>query len=141
MPYFLRAAMLPSHIQHSVGSRKVWFRGSITRPARSLVYASWSRSPVYCSTTTARLASGWWPTLAGRNSLYARSPEKGPNVKFQLFLHRLLLTQASPGARRVARRRQPGGPPQIRTCATHASGSSVHGFATLSLSVGVSLRC
>jgi hypothetical protein len=41
----------------------------------------------------ARLASGWWPTLAGRDS----NP-LGPFARFQLVLHGILLAQASPGA-------------------------------------------
>ena len=42
----------------------------------------------------ARLASGWWPTLAGRGS----NPQ-GPIVRFPLGHHRFLLTQAWPDAR------------------------------------------
>jgi len=54
------------------------------------VYASQPRSP----SDHARLASGWWPTLAGRDS----NP-LGPGVKFQPYpLHGILLTQALPGA-------------------------------------------
>ena len=53
----------------------------------------------------ARLASGWWPTLAGRGS----NP-LGSNVKFRsCHLHGVLLTQAWPGAPRSF-----GAPPAAR---------------------------
>jgi hypothetical protein len=41
----------------------------------------------------ARLASGWWPTLAGQDLNLL-----DPVAKFQLVLHGILLTQACPGA-------------------------------------------
>ena len=41
------------------------FRDSMTRPTRSLSTLRSARSP----SPHARLASGWWPTLAGRRSL------------------------------------------------------------------------
>ena len=66
------------------------FRGSITRPARSLSTLRGPPSP----TVHARLASGWWSSLAGRES-----NALGPLVRFQPCpLHDILLTQAFPGA-------------------------------------------
>ena len=60
------------------------------------VYASQPGLP----SVHARLASGWWPTLAGRDS----NP-LGPYVRFQPCpLHGILLTQAFPGAPIRARR-------------------------------------
>jgi hypothetical protein len=54
------------------------------------VYASQPPSP----TVHARLAPGWWSSLAGRDS----NP-LGPFVKFPPYpLHGILLTQAFPGA-------------------------------------------
>src|SRR5512132_3123187 len=62
------------------------------------VYASPPGLPLF----DARLASGWWPTLAGRDS----NP-LGPFARFQLVLHGILLAQASPGAPKLEVRSHP----------------------------------
>lgn len=91
-PYLFDATILPSAI--STASAPTVDISGLNHAACTLaVYASQPRSPA----DHARLATGWWPTLAGRdlNPL-------GPYVKFQLCrdLHNVLLTQASPGAQR-----------------------------------------
>src|SRR5271157_2410259 len=97
-----RSALLLQHdgvafrSYEGVGSRD-YFISRLNDTAHTLaVYASQPRSPV----SHARLAPGWWSSLAGRdlNPL-------GPAVKFQpSFLHGVLLTQASPGAPQVHQR-------------------------------------
>ena len=90
LPYSsARRCCLP-RITKRVGSHDQFSR--LNRTACTLaVYASQPRSPVH----HARLASGWWPSLAGRDS----NP-LGSTVRFPLcsLRHRVLLTQASPSA-------------------------------------------
>ena len=58
------------------------------------VYASQPGSPL----NHARLASGWWPTLAGRASLLLEV-RTGSHCEVSAYmLHDILLTQAFPGA-------------------------------------------
>jgi hypothetical protein len=73
-----------------VGSHDTLFSGLNHAACTLAVYASQPPSP----TVHARLAPGWWSSLAGRDS----NP-LGPFVTFQPCpLHGILLTQALPGA-------------------------------------------
>ncbi len=85
-----------------VGSHDTLFSGLNHAAYTLAVYASQPSS----RTVHARLASGWWSSLAGRDS----NP-LGPFVKFQPCpLHGVLLTQAFPGApeSRLYSRERPG---------------------------------
>ena len=70
-----------------VGSHDMDFSGLHHAACTFTVYASQPGSPL----DHARLASGWWPSLAGQDSNLL-----GPCTRFRLCydLHRFLLTQA-----------------------------------------------
>ena len=89
-PYLFDATILPSAIT-TASAPAVDISGLNHAACTLAVYASQPRSPV----DHARLATGWWPTLAGRDL----NPQ-GPYVKFLSCrdLHNVLLTQAWPGA-------------------------------------------
>jgi hypothetical protein len=72
--------MLPSVLANDVGSDTFGISG-LNHAARALaVYASWSRSPVCCSTTTQdSLPAVRLPTLAGRASLLPEVPQRVPS--------------------------------------------------------------
>src|SRR6185312_7756534 len=92
VPYFLALrCCLPLYRRRRL-PRPVRFRGSITRPARSLSTLRGHGCPC-AAYGRARLASGWWPTLAGQDLNLL-----GPIAKFQPVLHGILLAQAWPGA-------------------------------------------
>lgn len=85
----LVASMLPSAISMASAPTRNSLSGLNHTAYMLAVYASPTGSPLF----DARLASGWWPTLTGRDS----NP-LGPIARFQLVLHGILLAQASPGA-------------------------------------------
>ena len=60
------AAVLPSAVSTASAPTTNSFRGSITRPARSLSTLRGHGHPC-AAYDHARLATGWWPTLAGRD--------------------------------------------------------------------------
>jgi hypothetical protein len=84
------AAVLPSAVAQGVGTHDICYfeAGSHGLRARCLRFAA------AVTDVRARLASGWWPTLAGRGS----NP-LGSIVRFPLHHLRFLLTQAWPDAR------------------------------------------
>ena len=85
----LVASVLPSAVSMASAPTRSSLSGLNPTAYMLAVYASPPGLPLF----DARLASGWWPTLAGRDS----NP-LGPFARFQLVLHGILLAQASPGA-------------------------------------------
>ena len=62
-----RCAHAAFRLAYDVGSHTCAFRGSITRPVRSLSTLRGFPSSTSESYSHARLASGWWSTFAGRD--------------------------------------------------------------------------
>ena len=62
-----RCAHAAFRLAYDVGSHTCAFRGSITRPVRSLSTLRGFPSSTLESYSHARLASGWWSTFAGRD--------------------------------------------------------------------------
>jgi hypothetical protein len=94
----LGTAILPSAVSTASALTTHSFRGSITRPARSLSTLRGHGHP--CAALRPRKTRFRLVAYLGRTGLVAaRSPEQGPIVRFQLYaLHVILLTQAWPGA-------------------------------------------
>ena len=80
VPYFLALRCCLPLFQRRRLPRTARFRGCITRPARSLSTLRGHGCPC-AAYGRARLASGWWPTLAGQDLNLL-----GPIAKFQPVL-------------------------------------------------------
>jgi hypothetical protein len=86
------ALMLPPRTCTAAAPTNTFFRSSITRLAASLSTLRSFPSRSSRSYGHARLASGWWPTFAGRD-LHPQGP-----MRFQFRLHHILLSQDFPDA-------------------------------------------